>query len=357
VIQRWLACVFGLLVGAAGPCSPPSKDTPTPTSTSTSTPTSTPTSTSTRIPTSTSTALTLHFYDVGQGLAVLADLPDGRRVLVDTGDRAARQGCGDSCAAAERHLLDRLRADLHGDAVDVLWITHPHSDHVGAAADVLDSLPVRMYVDNGRDLRRSDVARARGAAQAHGVPIRVVDPEHADWPAPAASSRELTLTPIVPPAWLPACAHDANECSIGLRIDYGASSVLLTGDAEHAEEATLDTHGPAVLLQVAHHGSDTSTTPGFLARVRPRYAVISAGKPDVGLNREYCHPRAIVAQRLTRLLGGPGRETLSAFDGDRCESARPSDWIAVPASDRLWATERDGDVVLTTNGDGEFRRR
>jgi competence protein ComEC len=298
--------------------------------------------------------MTLHFYDVGQGLAVLVDLPDGRRLLVDTGDSARRSGCGDSCEGAERHLLDRLGADLHGAAIDVVWITHPHSDHVGAAADVLDAFPVGLFVDNGRDLRKPEVARARRAAQAHGIPIRVVDPDHPDWPA--AASHDVTLTPIVPPGWLPACAHDANECSIALRIDFCASSVLMMGDAEHAEEAALDTRGSAVLLQVAHHGSDTSTTPGFLARVRPRYAVIAAGKPDVGYNREYCHPRAIIVQRLTRLLGGPGAKTLYAFDGDKCEAARAADWLAVPASDRLWATERDGDVVLTTTGDGIFVR-
>jgi len=298
--------------------------------------------------------MTLHFYDVGQGLAALVDLPDGRHVLVDTGDSAHRSGCGDPCAVAERHLLDRLRADLHGSPIDVLWITHPHSDHMGAAPDVLDAFPVGLYVDNGRDQRKGEVARARRAAQARGVPVRVVDPEHPAWPGPASSG--VTMTPVLPPAWLPACSHDANECSIALRIDFCASSVLLMGDAEHAEEAVVDTRGPAVLLQVAHHGSDTSTTPGFLARVRPAYAVIAAGKPDEGLNREYCHPRALIVQRLTRVLGGAGPRTLQAFDGDRCEAARAADWLDVPTSDRLWATERDGDVVLTTSGDGLFAR-
>jgi len=296
--------------------------------------------------------MTLHFYDVGQGLAALVELPDGRHVLVDTGDSARRSGCGESCAGAERHVLERLRADLHGAPIDVLWITHPHSDHIGAAADVIDAFPVGLYVDNGRDVRKGEVARARRAAEAHGVPVRVVDPASPAWPAPPSPG--FTMTPIVPSAWSPACAHDANECSIALRIDFCASSVLLMGDAEHAEEAALDTRGPAVLLQVAHHGSDTSTTPGFLARARPRYAVISAGKPDVGLNREYCHPRALIVQRLTRLLGGPGAKTLLAFDGDRCEASHAADWLPVPSSDRLWATERDGDVVLTTSGDGTF---
>lgn len=122
----------------------------------------------------------------------------------------------------------------------------------------------------------------------------------------------------------------------------------------------LDPGGPVTLLQVAHHGSDTSTSPAFLGRVKPRYAVLSAGKPDEGLNREYCHPRAIVVRRLSRVLGGETSSTpastLQAFDGERCDRAESSDWISVPSSDALWATERDGDVVLTTTGDGTFRR-
>ena len=75
------------------------------------------------------------------------------------------------------------------------------------------------------------------------------------------------------------------------------------------------------------------------------------------MNREYCHPRALVVERLSRLLGGASTQTLPAFDGERCDRATPADWVSVATSDRLWATERDGDVVLTTTGDGVFAER
>jgi competence protein ComEC len=213
---------------------------------------------------------------------------------------------------------------------------------------------VRAYVDNGRDGRRPEVAQARRAARAHGATVTFVDPAHAAPRLPATPG--AMLTPIVPDRWPSSCARDANECSIALRIDMGESSVLFTGDAEHDEEARLDPRGPVTLLQVGHHGSDTSTSPAFLARVRPRYAVVSAGAPGQGMNREYCHPRAQVVRRLARVLGGSqNRSTLTAFDGDRCDHAGPGDWVDVATGDALWATERDGDVVLMTAGDGAFQ--
>jgi competence protein ComEC len=298
--------------------------------------------------------MTIHFYDVGQALAALVDLPDGRHILVDAGDSPRRPGCGEPCVSADRHLLERLRSDLHDAPIDLLWITHQHSDHIGGAPEVLETFKVASYVDNGRDARKSEVRRAHQDADERGTVVRIVDPDHPE--APMVGSPDVKMTPILPAAWPASCAHDPNECSIALRIDYCSSHVLFTGDAEHDEESHLDPHGRVTLLQVAHHGSETSTTPGFLAKTHPSYAVISAGKPGDGSNAEYCHPRALVVKRLTTLMGGPGTQTLRAFAGDRCDRAKPTDWIDVPASDHLWATERDGDVVLTTIGDGTFVR-
>jgi competence protein ComEC len=297
--------------------------------------------------------MTVHFYDVGQGLAALVDLPDGRHVLLDTGDNPRRTEC-DDCAKNHDRLMARLHDDLGKAPIDLLWITHQHSDHLGGAAEILERFNVRAYVDNGRDPEKAEVRRVHDAADRRGVGRFVVDPDHTALPPMETSG--ATLTPIVPPAWPASCARDANECTIGLRIDFCSSSVLFTGDAEHEEEARLDTRGPVTLLQVGHHGSETSSSPRFLSAARPSYAVISAGKPGEGMNRDYCHPRATIAKRLTAVLGGPGPKVLRAFDGERCDRAQPSDWLDVPVSDALWATERDGDVVLTTRGNGRFER-
>ena len=299
--------------------------------------------------------LRVHFYDVAQALSALVDLPDGRHILVDTADKANRAGCGAPCSDAHAHLMTKLEADLHGAPIDLLWITHQHSDHIGGAIDVMDHFQVLHYVDNGRDLSVKEIKETRDEANAKAVPITVDAPNDAE--VPLASTDDVHLTAIVPSSWLPKCKTDRNDCSILLRIDYCSSSILFAGDAEAEEEALIDPHGAATLLQVGHHGSDTSTSAPFLAKVQPKYAVISAGKPGDGMNKTYCHPRETTVEALTAALGGAGSQTIRAFDAKvKCVTADPSDWIDVPASDHLWATERDGDVVLVTMGSGTFTR-
>jgi competence protein ComEC len=298
--------------------------------------------------------MTVHFYDVGQGLAALVDLPDGRHLLVDAGDSPHRRAC-DMCPVQDEHLLRRLSIDLREAPIEALWVTHQHSDHVGGASEVMAAFRVGVYVDNGRDAGKAEVRLAHRVAEERGVATHTVDPEHRA--TPIADSKEVRFRAVLPAVWPLACDRNPDECSIGLRIDYCASSILFMGDAEHEEEAVLDPGGPVTLLQVADHGSDTSTTPAFLVQVSPKYAVISAGKPGEGLNRQECDPRAPVVQRLTRVLGSALPTPLKAFAGERCEHPKSADWIDVPASDKLWATERDGDVVLTTSGDGAFSRK
>lgn len=298
--------------------------------------------------------MAVHFYDVGQGLAVLVALPDGRHILVDAGDTPSRRGCGTVCAVADRHLLERLATDLHGAPIDLLWITHQHSDHIGGAAAVLRAFKVLTYVDNGRDAAAPEVRRTHDAAHASGAIVSVRDPSHAG--PPLADAAGVMVRVLVPAAWPASCARDANDCSIGLRVDFCGSSIVFTGDAEGGEEAVLDTRGPTTLIQVGHHGSSTSSSLAFIARTHPAYAVISSGHPAEGLNLEYCHPRSSVVERLTAALGGAGALTLRSFAGGGCAHSTSSDWADIPVSDHLWSTARDGDVVLTTHGNGIFVR-
>lgn len=235
-------------------------------------------------------------------------------------------------------------------------ITHPHSDHIGGAQEVLQRFHVGSYVDNGRDLAKPTIQKTRDALTSQGVPITVVDPTHTA--LPLADTGEVTLTAVVPPHWYPECGDDPNACSILLRIGYCQSSVLFTGDADQIEETDLTIGSPVTLLQVGHHGSNTSSTAALLGQAKPTYAVISSGLPGEATSRTYCHPRAETIRALTAQMRGPGQGTVRGFPPAMSCKTAPADlpWLDEPTSDRLWATSRDGDVVLITTGDGVFRR-
>lgn len=298
--------------------------------------------------------MVVRFYDAGQALAVLVTLPDGRRLLVDAGESAHRPCRG--CKTWHERVMTGLKKDLGSGSLDALWITHQHSDHIGGAADVLTTFKVAAYSDDGLDLDKTKVVKdARAAMTAKGTKLVVVDPDHLD--APLNGTDSVKLTPIVPKQWPSSCPSDPNACSIALRIDYCKSSVLFTGDAPTEEEDLWDLHGEVTLLQVGHHGSDTSTGNSLLTQAKPKYAVISSGKPDEGTNDGYCHPRSITVENLTKTMGGAGTKTVKAFDGTiKCDKQKPAPahWVEIPAHDHLWSTARDGDIVLTTKGDGAF---
>ena len=294
--------------------------------------------------------LTVHFYDAGQALAVLVELPGGQKILVDTGESPSRHEC-QSCVNWSKRVLSGLKEDLGGDSIDMLWITHPHSDHLGNAAQILREFSVLNYVDNGRELRGKNLKEIRQVAYVQKVPVTVIDSMHTL--LPIQTPKDVRLRAIVPSTWN-CSSDDANNCSIGLRIDYCASSILFVGDAEKMEEGELDTHGAVTLLQVGHHGSNTSSTQQFIDRVQPRYAVISSAKRGEGTNRGYCHPSQSVVERLTVSIGGAATKTIKAFDDHaKCDNAN-ANWSDTPASDNLWSTAQGGTVRLTTNGNGRF---
>jgi beta-lactamase superfamily II metal-dependent hydrolase len=298
--------------------------------------------------------LSVTFYDAGQALAALVTLPDGRHILVDAGEDPQRAGCGAVCRGWHARVVAGVTADLHGDALDLVWITHPHSDHHGGLPGLAANVDIRHYVDNGQAPQTAGVQRARAAARQAGATLSVVEPGHTQIPLP--NSDQVQLRAVVPDKWPVRCERHPNDCSIGLMVTYCASTVLMVGDAEAACEGAWDV-GDVDLLQVGHHGGDTSSTAQFIDRVRPEYAVISSADRGEGTNRTYCHPRKATVERLTAMTGGPGSGEVAAYDSERpCTKGLDDNWDSTATSDHLWLTSRDGTVTLQTTGDGTFVR-
>ena len=233
-------------------------------------------------------ALLVEAIDVGQGDSLLLITPDGKTLLVDGGGFGGgpRQAPQDYDIGEE--IVSQVLWSRGIRRLDVVALTHAHSDHMGGLPAVLRNFhPAELWVgnnprfglynallDEAADLHVRVRSLRAGDALAFGpTQVRVLAPFSDYQPGP----------------------EPTNNDSLVLRVAYGATSVMLEGDAEAPiEQAMLTELGLAsTLLKVGHHGSITSTRPEFLTRVAPQCAVISCG-----LRNRYGHPRPEVLKAL-----------------------------------------------------------
>jgi len=233
-------------------------------------------------------ALLVEAIDVGQGDSILLITPDGKTLLVDGGGF----GGGPRQAPQEFDIGEEVvspalwaRGIRHLDAVA---LSHAHSDHMGGLPAVLRNFhPAELWVGNNPRVAAYNAL----LDQAAGLHVRVRS-LRAGEAFPMGSAQVGVLAPFA--SYQPG-SEPANNDSLVLHMAYGATSVLLEGDAEAPiEQAMLAEPGlPSTLLKVGHHGSVSSTRPEFLTRVAPRWAVISCG-----LHNRYGHPRQEVLEEL-----------------------------------------------------------
>jgi len=220
----------------------------------------------------------VHFLDVGQGDAVLLQTPDGYEVLIDGGKSSA--------------VLQQLAAEQSwGDrSIDVVIATHPDTDHVGGLVDVLQRHKVDMIVqtqaqsDSPAAIAFSTAVVAEHAIEEYAQAGQVIQ-------IGASTTIEILSPASETNNW------DSNAASVVVRVVYGETAFMLTGDAPAGVENYLvGAYGAelrADVLKLGHHGSKTSTSELFLDTVQPQYAVVSAS-----LDNSYGHPDQSVMQRV-----------------------------------------------------------
>lgn len=230
----------------------------------------------------------LFFLDVGQGDAILVRAPNGADLLVDAGPP------GGAAARAFSANAPRDRS------LGALVLTHQDLDHAGGADDLLSRFSVARVlapVWGEKAMAVSGAAAERGAAT--GTLSRG-DRVWLDRVAP------VYLDVLWPPEGAP--VGDGNDGSLVALLVYGSSTAILTGDAPRGVEKMLASAGDplgAEILKVGHHGSKTSSDPGFILAVSPRFAVISAGEGN-----RYGHPNLETVETLR----ASGAEMLSTAE-------------------------------------------
>ncbi|WP_263381904.1 ComEC/Rec2 family competence protein [Granulicella arctica] len=230
--------------------------------------------------------------DIGQGDSLLLVAPTGQTMLMDAGgptgalretsEATSRFDVGEQVVAP--YLWSRRIRRL-----DILALSHAHSDHMGGMPAILRSFhPRELWVSiDPSSAAYADLLRE---AATLGIAVRHL---HAGQTLPWAGTQVEVLAPA---ATYTNPRAPTNDDSLVLRLQYGQSSVLLAGDAEAASERAMLTASllhPVTLLKVGHHGSRTSTGLPFLTALAPHDAIISVGR-----NNTFGHPRAEVITRL-----------------------------------------------------------
>jgi beta-lactamase superfamily II metal-dependent hydrolase len=280
--------------------------------------------------------LTIRILDVGpiNGDSILITSPTGKTVLIDAGDTTKGKTVVE---ALKRYNVQQL---------DYFIATHPHPDHLGGAAEVFKAVKVLNVIDNGQPPslpqqaapKPTPTPKPKGRSSKPASLAQFYD----DYKAALSSSGAhyetakpgtkydlgggalLTILAPSEPFFtkdkMTTGGNEANANSIVARLDYGAFSMLLAGDAEEQTEhrlLTKDMDLQARVLKVSHHGSKYASSKDFLERVKPEVAIVSCG----AWNR-YGHPAQAVLDRL--------------------KAANPNV--------KLYRTDLQGEITITTRG-------
>ncbi len=249
--------------------------------------------------------VTVHYIDVGQGDCCLITAGN-YNILVDAGESE----CG-------KTVTDYLKK-LNITKLDYVIATHPHSDHIGGLPEVIgnfeigkifmpkvtgDMTPTTKTYENLINAIKSKDMKATAAKPGLKYTIKVNETSDAvmEFLAPNSESYK-----------------DLNNYSAVFKFTYGEQSFLFTGDAEDVSEKEILKSGAdisASVLKAGHHGSKSSSTSSFLAKVKPQICVVMCGAGNT-----YGHPDEEAVERMNVY------------------------------TDKIYRTDLNGNIVIATDG-------
>lgn len=310
--------------------------------------------TDTVLPCQSNATLRISFLNVGQGDATLVScLSENRHLLIDAGDSSARY------PEAEALLRQALLARTTERKIDYAVTTHPHLDHVYGFLGLLkDNFKISEFIDNGehgdiaqiyRDIKSAVIS---DGGQTSSITIgqqRTIE---------LCNSLVVTLTsPTKALAPMLGCPANFNDCSLSTDITITTASkrqlriAVLADKTYDWEKIALknDILHTALVLRLGHHGN-LSTSTALLEKIKPAFAVISAGQA-IGENAAFGYPRLDTIENLNNYFA-------KYFDQDTPLKRMPAckwqngkcHWLRSPLHERI-LDSRSGtiDIFVTDN--------
>lgn len=223
--------------------------------------------------------LSVHFIDVGQGDCIFIKIGDNT-MLIDSGEKNN-----------DKKIIKYLRNN-GVDRVDYIIATHPHSDHIGAMETIIESFEIKNVIMPRLSEQNMPTTKGyenfliavknSGANVIAATPFNEYEFGDANFAILSPSNQSKNL----------------NNMSVVIKLSFGDTSFLFTGDAESQVEQELISSGYDIrsnVLKMGHHGSNTSNTERFLQAVNPSFSVISCGKDN-----SYGHPHEEVVELLNK---------------------------------------------------------
>jgi competence protein ComEC len=223
--------------------------------------------------------LRLTFIDVGHGDSILVEFPEGKRMLIDGG------GLYEDRFDIGKNVIAPFLWEKKIHKIDTLVLTHPDPDHLKGLIFIASHFSIGQFWDNGSQTESEPYLELKKILAEkkikthllneetppqiiHGVEISVLNP-------PKLDTTERKVRNL----------SDLNNSSLVLKLGFRNISVLLTGDIGNEAEGRMLRKGyplKADILKIPHHGSSSSSSPIFLEKAKPKYAILSVGERNIG---------------------------------------------------------------------------
>ena len=237
----------------------------------------------------------IHFIDVGQGDSIFIELPNNTTMLIDASE------------SSKQEIITTYIKNLGHTKIDYLVGTHPHSDHIGGLAYVINNFSIdKIYMPNAVSTSKT-YENLLTTIYNKGLKIK-----NAKAGTQIINNNNLYIDVLAPNS---AIYTDLNNYSIVIKITYKNRKFLFMGDAEIDSEEEINRDVSADVIKIGHHGSTTSSSENFLNKVKPTYAIIS-----VGSDNKYNHPNQAIIDRLNKI------------------------------NTKIYRTDINGNIVITSNG-------